>query len=371
VWLLWFFDFLIWMIYFLIIGWLFAIISCCRSCKADGKQVTMGSEVTWRQAYADKGEELERAPQNGLETAWDCFDRSFEKFKDQNCMGTRRYLGQWRKETGHKIVKGVFGKTDWASYKTVGSRAEDFGKGLRALGMTPSKAKSKAEFEASSDPDTLLLWENTCADWMTTAAGAFSQSLVVATSYATLGVEGVLEAVNQCECPVVVCNRTQVGNLIVARAGLSQEAKERFGTIIYTNLNCGGGEAHGNDCEGIDDDFRPNDMAPLTIEDFKDFKGMPEGAHEGLKLMHYEEVIKLGKDYKEKQEKPSRDTMAVVMYTSGSTGKPKGVLIAHKNLCASIAGMATQFNSWGEEARKCTSHTCPQHTSWSLLPRSL
>jgi len=352
VWFLWFFDFLIWMIYFLIIGWLFAIISCCRSCRADGKQVTMGSEVTWRQAYADKGEELERAPSKELKTAWDCFDRSFEKFKDQNCMGTRRYLGQWRKEKGHKIVKGVFGKTDWASYKTVGSRAEDFGKGLRALGMTPSKAQSKAEFEASSDPDTLLLWENTCADWMTTAAGAFSQSLVVATSYATLGVEGVLEAVNQCECPVVVCNRTQVGNLIVARAGLAPEAKERFGTIIYTNLNCGGGEAHGYDCEGIDDDFRPNDMAPLTIDDFKDFKGMPEGAFEGLKLMHYEEVIKLGKDYKEKQEKPSRDTMAVVMYTSGSTGKPKGVLIAHKNLCASIAGMATQFNSWGEEGKE-------------------
>ena len=34
-------------------------------------------------------------------------------------MGTRRYLGQWRKETGHKIVKGVFDKTDWDSYKTV------------------------------------------------------------------------------------------------------------------------------------------------------------------------------------------------------------------------------------------------------------
>jgi len=100
------------------------------------------------------------------------------------------------------------------------------------------------------------------------------------------------------------------------------------------------------------DDYRPRDMPLLTVDDFKDFKGMPEGAFDGLQIKHYEEVIKLGREYKEAQEKPTRDTMAVVMYTSGSTGKPKGVLIAHKNLCASIAGMATQFGSWGEEGKE-------------------
>ena len=51
-----------------------------------------------------------------------------------------------------------------------------------------------------------------CTLRMTTAAGAFSQSLVVATSYSTLGVDGVCEALTQCECPVVVCNRNKVSS---------------------------------------------------------------------------------------------------------------------------------------------------------------
>jgi long-subunit acyl-CoA synthetase (AMP-forming) len=37
--------------------------------------------------------------------------------------------------------------------------------------------------------------------------------------------------------------------------------------------------------------------------------------------------------------KPSKESMAVIMYTSGSTGKPKGVLIKHKQLLGMVAGL--------------------------------
>ena len=96
-------------------------------------------------------------------------------------MGTRRFVGTWRQEKGHKIVKKVFAETEWITYDTLHGRvyrsmlkqslvlldgqAMDFGKGLLKLGMVPSTAQSKAEFEASDIADTLLLWENTSAEW--------------------------------------------------------------------------------------------------------------------------------------------------------------------------------------------------------------
>jgi len=284
-----------------------------------------------------------------METAWDCFDGSFKKYAATNAMGTRAYLGEWRQEKGHKIVKKIFGETSWLTYGQVGARAEAFGRGLRVLGMTPSKALSKKEFEANDDPDTLLLWEDTCADWMTTAAAAFSQSLVVATSYSTLGVDGVIEAVDQCACPVVVCNRHQVKDLIAARASLANP--DRFSTIIYTDLNQGGGNAYG----GVKD-------LPLDLGDVSDSTGeLPrleiDDIPAGLQVKHYDDVVALGNSSEGGADtmepvRPKRNTMAVVMYTSGSTGKPKGVLIAHKNLCASVAGMHRNFSQWGAEGQE-------------------
>ncbi len=49
-------------------------------------------------------------------------------------------------------------------------------------------------------------------------------------------------------------------------------------------------------------------------------------------------------------QKPTKESMAVIMYTSGSTGKPKGVLIKHKQLLGMVAGLkvrkpASQFCS--------------------------
>lgn len=44
-------------------------------------------------------------------------------------------------------------------------------------------------------------------------------------------------------------------------------------------------------------------------------------------------------------QKPSKESMAVIMYTSGSTGKPKGVLIKHKQLLGMVAGLKVRCAS--------------------------
>jgi len=286
VWILWLLDFLCWLVYFVVVGWVFALMNCVNG-KPDGILVKSAGEDVWTCNYnAEATGELITGPTKDESTAYDCFNAAFTKFPNRKCMGTRTYLGTHRREPGHKIVKKVFGETQWLTYKEVQARAEAFGRGLIGLGMTPCPSSSKSAFEESDAKDTLLLWEDTCADWMTCLSGCFSQSLVVATSYATLGVDGVAEAVNQCECAVVVCNRSKVKELIKARASLIDPS--RLTTIIYTNLNQGGVEIHGGEREeqplqlnGMK--LQPDELGPLELE-------VPDG----LQVLHYDDVVALG-----------------------------------------------------------------------------
>jgi len=347
IWLLWFLDFMVWLVYFLVVGWIIAFIPACASlcctwpciAKTAGKKV---KDDTWRAGYLDT-DHLVTGPAEGITTAWECFESAFKKYKNTRCMGTRTYLGEWRRKEGDKIVKKIFGKTEWATYGNIHDRAMKFGKGLRSVGMEPSKSTSKAEFEASTTPDTLLLWEDTCADWMTCLAGAHSQSLVVATSYATLGIDGVVASISQCKCPVVVCNRKQVKTLLEAMTEHPAEMAS-VKTLVYTDLYCGGGNAFGPDSDSntkltMDGIKMKPDKLPALVQDVPD----------DVSVISYEELIEMGGKSDFELSPPKPDNMAVVMYTSGSTGKPKGVVIGHKNICASVGGMQQLFAQFGKE----------------------
>ena len=106
--------------------------------------------------------------------------RSFSKFGSQKCFGTRKYLGQHKTEKMRFPIK-KFGGIDWHTYTEIGERVHNFGAGLKALGMEslPENTDPKA-FEESTSASTMLIYEETCAPWMTSMIGAHSQSMVVA-----------------------------------------------------------------------------------------------------------------------------------------------------------------------------------------------
>jgi len=364
VWLLWLLDFLVWLIYFLIIGWVIALYNQCTK-RAAGKKTADGY---WRQNYVTdedwKAPELCTKPAGTTaKTAWDCFDSSFTKFPTNPCMGTRRFLGSHivdpnAKPSAANPARKIYGETDWKSYKEVKDRALAFGSGLRALGMIPSKARGKEQFEATDEPDTLLIWENTCADWMTGLAGAFSQSMVVATSYSTLGADGMLGSIDECACKVLVCNRTQVASCIEAlnKHENAAKIKEHLTTIIYTDLDVSdNATVEGTKYQATGKFWKDNELKIAT--DFNlEKKTMPKlelaEKPEGIEILSFEDVVKKGQEMPVDPSPPEPDTMAVVMYTSGSTGKPKGVCIAHRNLCASIGSMHANFSNWGKEGEE-------------------
>jgi len=331
-WLIWTIDFAIWLVYFVVCGWVFALKR--KLAGSPGKAVQM-PDGQWRGSWGTSGiPPLITEPAKGVNTGWKVFDRACDKFAAQKALGTREFIGIWRKEKGHKIAKKIFRGVTWRTYAQFKGDAIAFGRGLVSLGMQPSTAQSKAEFEDTQDPDTVLLWENTSAEWMTALAGAFSQSIVVATSYATLGMDGVAESVKQCSCRVVICNRDQVAKLAKEKGNLPT-----LETIIYTDLHFGGAEVFGRD-------KLPADTAPPVHEPLEEMQN-------GVRCIPFEQVIAKGNlDTSQAVTPPTPRSIAVVMYTSGSTGKPKGVVIEHGNIASIVGGLAAQFGSWGSEGQE-------------------
>ncbi|CAE8678324.1 unnamed protein product [Polarella glacialis] len=303
-WLLVVLDFLIWLC--TIIYPLLTIRWCLKRCKLDSIDDEDEDEEGSRRRRQDLWEDgLLLSPFTGEDgksaaaSAWDIFEHAVEQFGDCQCHGTREFLGEHTPE-GSKFPLKLFGETMWRTYDEVGERARASGAGLVALGMVP--VPTGVDIQSTAGPHTILIFEETCSDWFTTMMGAFSQSLTVATSYATLGMPAVADALVETNAPVVLCNRKNVEKLAaMAPASLKY--------IVYTDHN-----------------VKPADK---TKE--------PSTAGRSVKAMSMEQLIALGRSKLVEARSPDPEGIAVIMYTSGSTGKPKGVMVTHKSL-ASAAG---------------------------------
>lgn len=219
-------------------------------------------------------------------------------------MGTREYLGM---KTVKPPVK-EFGKTNWKSFKEVGDMANSFGAALRASGLVP--APETATLDRITTPCSVAIFENTCQEWMIAALGAFSQSIIVTTIYATLGMDAVADAVKDGDISAIVCNKANVAT-ILARIKDMPTLK----TIIYTS-----------------DTIAPDQVVEIPT------------APKGVRVISFEDYAKSGDTSAYPPTPPKSSTTAVLMYTSGSTGKPKGVVITHANIVAAVAAGIIVFD---------------------------
>jgi long-chain acyl-CoA synthetase len=243
-----------------------------------------------------------------LTTVWDTCQHSYKHYAGNPALGTRQLLSLDHK-LHPKFPTKVFGETRWLTFEKVGENAVNFGKGLKSLGMTSLNMKAGDDFDAQKGAFTMLLYENSCAEWFQAMQGAFSQSIVVSTAYATLGVEAVEAAVNEGGMVTVFCNKTNV-KLIADKASQMPTLKN----IIYTYDQC-----------------VPEDRQTKA-----------EGKS-GLNILSFDEVVEKGKSQNMSTTPPQPHDVAILMYTSGSTGKPKGVVIRHKHVVATGSGLLTHL----------------------------
>lgn len=236
-------------------------------------------------------------PIEGCFTLYDAVSSSFLTSGSRNCMGTREFLG-W------KVPKKVkhFGETKWLSFAEVGVMAHKFGAALRAAKVVP--APDTTSLEKVKESSRIAIFENTCAEWMISAIGAFTQSITVTTVYSTLGMDAVVEAIQDNLIVVLVCNKRDV-----SKVAAKSSSMPTLTHIVYTN-----------DLVAPDEKIDLPSVAGLTIVSFKDF-------------------VASGNVTAFPPTPPKPQTAAVVMYTSGSTGKPKGVMITHSQIVACAASV--------------------------------
>eukprot|EP00536_Pseudo-nitzschia_multiseries_P002171 jgi/Psemu1/322429/estExt_fgenesh1_pg.C_290001 len=213
------------------------------------------------------------------------------------CMRKRKFIG-WKS----KKVKEFGPEITDLTYAEVGEKAYKFGAALAASGCVPSDPE--ATLEKVTKPCRIAIFENTCAEWMIAALGAFSQSVGVATVYATLGIDSVAEAVVDNTISAIVCNKTNVSYLVANAKNMPC-----LKTIIYTN-----------------------DLVGETME-----VEMPTNIPAGLTVITFDDFVESGDTAKYPVVPPAPESAAVIMYTSGSTGKPKGVVVKHSSVVAGIA----------------------------------
>eukprot|EP00614_Pseudopedinella_elastica_P034106 CAMPEP_0172644138 /NCGR_PEP_ID=MMETSP1068-20121228/239057_1 /TAXON_ID=35684 /ORGANISM="Pseudopedinella elastica, Strain CCMP716" /LENGTH=490 /DNA_ID=CAMNT_0013458327 /DNA_START=561 /DNA_END=2030 /DNA_ORIENTATION=- len=274
------------------------------------------SEV-WRSVEALRQGKFTETLRPGMTTLYQALTASYEAYAGKRAQGTRPLL-RWQTDKGFKYPAKVFGETEWRSYADLGRLVNQFGAALRKCGLEPQPKDAE-----TADHHGLLIYDETSADWMVCAQGAMSQSIVVATCYATLGMDAVKKAVRQGGVTAIVCNRKSVGAVLAGAAEMPSLA-----LVVYTDTLCTPEECTKDPLPPL---FEPGSSSPSSRAQ--------------VQVHALRAFLALGEAHPCPPTPPTAESIAVIMYTSGTTGDPKGVMVKHRHALAAIAAVKIQLKT--------------------------
>ncbi|KAI8830790.1 hypothetical protein BJ741DRAFT_657838 [Chytriomyces cf. hyalinus JEL632] len=248
-------------------------------------------------------DELVERPEPGINTIYDILVHGFSTMADNDILGERKLVRIVEEEKD--VVKKVPGGGqvtetkkwkffelsgfDWMTWSQVQSTTRAYASGYRQLGLKPG--------------NKLAIYADTSRDWLLNAMACIQQSVTITTAYATLGEEGLVYSLQECEISTVFTNAE-----LLPMINKVTSTVKTLKNIVYNGTP--------------DADL----LTRMRVD------------HPHLKILSLDELKVLGEAHPHPSTPPTKEDVALIMYTSGSTGSPKGVMLTHANVVAAVAG---------------------------------
>ncbi|CAK7335715.1 unnamed protein product [Dovyalis caffra] len=225
-------------------------------------------------------------PVPGLESCWDVFRMTVEKYPNNPMLGHR------------EIVNGKAAEYVWQTYKQVYDVVIKVGNSIRSCGVEPG---SKCGIYGAN-----------CAEWIMSMEACNAHGLYCVPLYDTLGASAVEFIICHSEVSIAFVEEKKISELLKTFPNATQHLQ----TIVSFGK-----------------------IAPKELEEIEKF---------GLAAYSWDEFLKLGENKQYELPVKKKEDICTIMYTSGTTGDPKGVLISNDNIVTLLAGVKRLLESVNE-----------------------
>ncbi|KAH0643699.1 hypothetical protein KY290_035159 [Solanum tuberosum] len=225
-------------------------------------------------------------PIEGLDSCWDIFRLSVEKYPNNRMLGHR------------KIVDGKPGKYVWKTYKEVYDIVIKVGNSIRNCGV--EKGGKCGIFGAN------------CAEWIISMEACNAHGLYCVPLYDTLGAGAVEFIISHAEVAIAFVEEKKVPELLKTFPNAAKYLK----TVVSFG-----------------------EVTPQQKDEIEKF---------GVSLYSWDEFLQVGSKNQYDLPLKEKNDICTIMYTSGTTGEPKGVMISNNSIVTLIAGVKRFLESVNE-----------------------
>ncbi|XP_065858677.1 long chain acyl-CoA synthetase 4-like [Euphorbia lathyris] len=226
------------------------------------------------------------APIPGMDSCWDVFRMSVEKYPNNLMLGNR------------EIVNGKAGKYVWKTYKQIYDLVIKVGNAIRSCGVEPG---GKCGIYGANS-----------SEWIISMEACNAHGLYCVPLYDTLGANAVEYIISHAEVSIAFVEEKKIPELLKTFPGSA--------TYIRTIVSFG-------------------KVAPEQREAIEKL---------GVAVYSWEDFLKLGENKEYELPVKTKSDICTIMYTSGTTGDPKGVLVSNESIVSLIAGVNRLLESVNE-----------------------
>ncbi|KAK4422516.1 Long chain acyl-CoA synthetase 4 [Sesamum alatum] len=225
-------------------------------------------------------------PIPGLESCWDIFRLSVEKYPNNRMLGRR------------EIVNGKPGKYSWMTYKEVYDIVLKVGNSIRSCGI--------------EEGGHCGIYGANCPEWVMSMEACNAHGLYCVPLYDTLGAGAVEFIISHAEVTLTFVEEKKISELLKTFPGATKYLK----TIVS--------------------------FGKVTSQQKEDVEKF------GVAIYSWDEFMSLGENKNVNLPTKRKTDICTIMYTSGTTGDPKGVMISNNSIVTLIAGVKHMLESVNE-----------------------